>query len=61
MINLKMNTTTGRVYINNKCLHQDGKGYYTIGTTTFCKRKIQFREDIKDVETIKQIEKFCNN
>ena len=62
MANLKMNTSTGQVYIDNKCLHQDEKGYYTISTTTFGsnKRKIQFRDDIKDAETIKQIEKFCN-
>jgi hypothetical protein len=58
--NLKMNTSTGQVYINNKCLHQDSKGYYTIGSTTFMKKKIQIREDISDQETIEKINKFCN-
>ena len=28
-VNLKMSTASGQVYINNKCLHKDEKGYYT--------------------------------
>lgn len=60
MANLKMNTKTGQVYIDNKCLHQDNKGYYTISTTTFMRKKIQVRKDILDAQTIEQINKFCN-
>mgnify|MGYP000175595301 FL=1 len=58
---LKMNTKTGQVYIGNMCLHQDSKGYYTISTTVFMKKKIQFRNDIKDPTLIEKIENFCNN
>lgn len=61
MAELKMNTQTGQVYIDNKCLHQDSKGYYTISTSVFMKKKIQCRNDIKDLQTIERIEKFCNN
>jgi hypothetical protein len=61
MENLKMNTSSGQVYINNKCLHQDGKGYYTISTTKFAGRKIQIRKDITDPIIIEQIEKFLTN
>ena len=58
---LKMNTQTGQVYIGNKCLHQDSKGYYTISTNVFMKKKIQCRDDIKDPTLIEKIENFCNN
>ena len=58
---LKMNTKTGQVYIGNKCLHQDKNGYYTISTSVFMKKKIQFRNDIKDPTLIEKIENFCNN
>lgn len=58
--NLKMNTSTGQVYIDNKCLHQDSKGYYTISTTTFMKKKMQIRNDITDAGIIEKINKFCN-
>jgi len=59
--NLKMNTSTGQVYIGNMCLHQDDKGYYTISTTVFMKKKIQIRNDIKDIQLIEKINRFCNN
>jgi hypothetical protein len=57
---LKMNTKTGQVYIRNKCLHQDTKGYYTISTSIFMKKKIQSRNDITDPILIEKINKFCN-
>ena len=57
---LKMNTQTGQVYIGNKCLHQDTKGYYTISSSVFMKKKIQFRNDITDPILIEKINKFCN-
>lgn len=57
---LKMNTKTGQVYIGNKCLHQDTKGYYTISTSIFMKKKIQSRNDITDPILIEKINKFCN-
>ena len=57
---LKMNTQTGQVYIGNKCLHQDNKGYYTISSSVFMKKKIQFRNDITDPILIEKINKFCN-
>jgi len=57
---LKMNTKTGQVYIGNKCLHQDAKGYYTISTSIFMKKKIQSRNDITDPILIEKINKFCN-
>lgn len=59
-IELKMNTQTGQVYIGNKCLHQDTKGYYTISSSVFMKKKIQFRNDITDPILIEKINKFCN-
>jgi len=58
---LKMNTKTGQVYIGNMCLHQDEKGYYTISTTVFMKKKIQIRNDIKDPVLIDKINSFCAN
>ena len=57
---IKMNTQTGQVYIGNKCLHQDSKGYYTISTSIFMKKKIQYRNDITDPILIEKINKFCN-
>jgi glutathionylspermidine synthase len=63
MENIKMHTRTGQIYYGNKCLHKDGKGYYTIGTITFGsnKRKIQTRQDITDLTEIERLDKFCNN
>jgi len=58
---LKMNTKTGQVYIGNKCLHQDAKGYYTISTCVFMKKKMQIRNDIKDVQLIEKIDAFCHS
>jgi hypothetical protein len=58
MKSLKMNTENGQVYIDNKCLHQDQKGYYTISTTKVGKMKIQNRNDIIDLDTIEQINNF---
>jgi uncharacterized membrane protein YcgQ (UPF0703/DUF1980 family) len=59
--NLKMNTSTGQVYINNKCLHQDEKGYYTISSyKNLMKVKIQQRDSITDPQLIERINKFCN-
>ena len=55
-----MNTQTGQVYIGNKCLHQDSKGYYTISTSIFMKKKIQYRNDITDTILIEKINKFFN-
>ena len=57
---IKMNTQTGQVYIGNKCLHQDSKGYYTISTSIFMKKKIQYRNDITDTILIEKINKFLN-
>ena len=57
---LKMNTKTGQVYIGNMSLHQDSKGYYTISTTVFMKKKIQIRNDIKDIQLIEKINAFCS-
>ncbi len=57
---IKMNTQTGQVYIGNKCLHQDSKGYYTISTSIFMKKKIQYRNDITDTILIEKINKFFN-
>lgn len=59
--NLKMNTNTGQVYINNKCLHQDEKGYYTISSCKFMNKKIQQRDNITDPQLIESINKFLNN
>jgi len=60
-VNLKMNTANGQVYINNSCLHQDEKGYYTISTTKFLNKKIQIRKSITDNITIEKINKFINS
>ena len=60
-IKLKSNTSTGQVYIGNKCLHEDDKGYYTISTSVFMKKKIQFKQYINDAEEIESINKFCRN
>jgi uncharacterized membrane protein YiaA len=60
-VNLKMSTASGQVYINNKCLHKDEKGYYTISSFKFMNKKIQQRDNITDIQTIEQINKFCNN
>ena len=58
MENIKMNTKSGQVYINNKCLHEDEKGYYTITSFKFMNKKIQQREAITDLETIKRVKQF---
>ena len=60
-IKIKMNTQSGQVYINNKCLHQDAKGYYTIKTIKFAGKNIRHREDITDPAIIQQLNNFCNS
>ena len=58
---LKMSTSSGQVYIDNKCLHQDKNGYYTISTSKFCGKKIQIRNNIVDASIIEKINKFINS
>ena len=56
---IKMSTQSGQVYINNKCLHQDTKGYYTISSFKFAGKKIKQRDDITNPQIIEQLNRFC--
>lgn len=55
---IKQNLKTGQIYVNNKCLHKDENGYYTISSTGSGKYKLQNREDIKDFDIVQKIENF---
>jgi len=59
-LNLKMNTQTGQIYLGNKCLHKDDKGYYTISIDKIQGMKMQTRHSITDVNQIKAINEFLN-
>lgn len=61
MTSLKMNTQTGQVYIDNKLLCKDEKGYHTISSEKCGSKKIKFKVYINDTTIINQIEKFLKN
>ena len=57
---IKHNTQNGQIYYGNKCLNKDTKGYYTISTSKFGKQKIQFRNDISDINEVERINNVIN-
>ena len=57
-MNIKLYTKTGQIYIDNRCLHQDEKGFYTISTEKSIGCKIQTKNYITDLDIIDRIKKL---
>jgi hypothetical protein len=60
-MNIVLNTKTGQIYIDNRNLHKDEKGFYTISTKKIMGCKIQTKNEITDLITIERINKILNN